>query len=1057
MQLPGLLTYKDMELIWPYGHVRLHHIEMYQEMDHHARMQIIGMISEDQENAIINHAASQDPVELWYTQDDQKRPLFMGQIYNIELQGVHNNLQITLEIVSHSFNLDMKLKERSFQQIDCTYMDIVDSVLDDYPRSDRLDEAFGDRLTGQFIMQYQETDWDFLRRLASHAGAMLLPNITMHGVQIWIGLPEARRHIDLKDISFRNKRTIAPYMKDAAQGKQTSAIDYTRYTFEWHNILDIGDTVIRHEIKYVIVKRSAQMQKGQLVWSYECALPEGIKVTRIRNTVITGAAIEGKILDVHKNQVKIHLDIDDSQDPQHARWFPYSAEGNQVWYLMPEKGAQIKLYFPSAEEDRAMAIQSVRTSASQPSPVAASTGAPAATSLAPAPMASVVPTESPAARMERKMSDPGTKSFANPQGKEVSMSGSELALNAQEGALYLSMHISKGVNLTGNQNVSIHAGGSLELNASKISLTGADQLQMQTLTDVLQLKTDASSKSAEITMEASRHGVHDHLLSPFEQALQSKGLAAIEKERKSASAQAQMDGMKDAGVEIAKGLWGLVVDVGDLTTTTLMGDAGAQTLYSWVSGKPVGTLMERNETVKGTVEGAKAAGTYAWDTVTFQKSGSQLKSDAGAAIDTYLEPFEQASKQSTLNPLTSSKEEYYSVGYGGVKSLERVIDTVGIAKGAAKLATKAGKIGKGMAKAGAKEAAEEGAEAAARAAGGGKMPNSRLGPAVGQGGAKPGAMPFMVPIERLGAMMENLSARMNQNRLATAGVGGLDHGPIRMHSHIPEDTPERLRQKQDLKDGLYSGSGPNVRRHDGDSPSSSSGKTPKNQDLKQDKNKGQTPGSLSPPKIDEIKRQIADLNKQIAEAAKSGKDTKKKQLERKRNKLANQLPTPDDISQRFDLTAAKAYERKIANKKDKRYDHDKGDFGEEVAKVLATENHLGKDISSLFQVGRNGVDGTFLAKGPPPKLTMIEVKTSEIAKFSYSSHQKLGGKDYFQRMIKGKVDKRYQSFKKKYQELLDDNPGLTFDYIRVEVDVHITKVGFGVETLKVKDWNTEIE
>ncbi|WP_052723771.1 DNA/RNA non-specific endonuclease [Paenibacillus wulumuqiensis] len=814
MQLPGLLTYKDMELIWPYGHVRLHHIEMYQEMDHHARMQIIGMISEDQENAIINHAASQDPVELWYTQNGQKRPLFMGQIHNIELQGVHNNLQITLEIVSHSFNLDMKLKERSFQQIDCTYMDIVDSVLDDYPRSDRLDEALGDRLTGQFIMQYQETDWDFLRRLASHAGAMLLPNITMHGVQIWIGLPEARRHIDLQDIPFRNKRTIAPYMKDAANGKQTSAIDYTRYTFEWHNILDIGDTVIRHEIKYVIVKRSAQMQKGQLVWSYECALPEGIKVTRIRNTVITGAAIEGKILDVHKNQVKIHLDIDDSQDPQHARWFPYSAEGNQVWYLMPEKGAQIKLYFPSAEEDRAMAIQSVRTSASQPSPVAAPVGAPAATSSAPAPMASVVPTESPAARMERKMSDPGTKSFANPQGKEVSMSGSELALNAQEGALYLSMHISKGVNLTGNQNVSIHAGGSLELNASKISLTGADQLQMQTLTDVLQLKTDASSKSAEITLEASRHGVHDHLLSPFEQALQSKGLAAIEKERKSASAQAQMDGMKDAGVEIAKGLWGLVVDVGDLTTTTIMGDAGAQTLYSWVSGKPVGTLMERNETVKGTVEGAKAAGTYAWDTVTFQKSGSQLKSDAGAAIDTYLQPFEQASKQSTLNPLTSSKEEYYSVGYGGVKSLERVIDTVGVAKGAAKLVTKAGKIGKSMAKAGAKEAAEEGAEAAARAAGGGKLPNSRPGPAVGQGGAKPGAMPFMVPIERLGAMMENLSARMNQNRLATAGVGGLDHhGPMRMHSHIPEDTPDRLRQKQDLKDGLYSGNGPTVMHH----------------------------------------------------------------------------------------------------------------------------------------------------------------------------------------------------------------------------------------------------
>ena len=199
------------------------------------------------------------------------------------------------------------------------------------------------------------------------------------------------------------------------------------------------------------------------------------------------------------------------------------------------------------------------------------------------------------------------------------------------------------------------------------------------------------------------------------------------------------------------------------------------------------------------------------------------------------------------------------------------------------------------------------------------------------------------------------------------------------------------------------------------------------------------------------------MNREIAKANKAGKEKKKKRLERKRNKLANQLPTPDDISQRFDLTAAKAYERKIANKKNKIYDHDKGDFGEEVAKVLATENHLGQDISSLFQAGRNGVDGTFLAKGPPPKLTMIEVKTSEIAKFSYSSHQKLGGKGYFERMLTKKGNTRYQNFREEYRQLLEDNPGLTFDYIRVEVDVHITKVGFGVETLKVKDWNKEIK
>jgi len=42
-------------------------------------------------------------------------------------------------------------------------------------------------------------------------------------------------------------------------------------------------------------------------------------------------------------------------------------------------------------------------------------------------------------------------------------------------------------------------------------------------------------------------------------------------------------------------------------------------------------------------------------------------------------------------------------------------------------------------------------------------------------------------------------------------------------------------------------------------------------------------------------------------------------------------------------------------------------------------------------------------------------------------------------------------------KLVDDKTGLTFDYISVEVDIHITKVAFGVEPLKVKYWNNELK
>ncbi|WP_374017974.1 hypothetical protein ABU162_28495 [Paenibacillus thiaminolyticus] len=76
--------------------------------------------------------------------------------------------------------------------------------------------------------------------------------------------------------------------------------------------------------------------------------------------------------------------------------------------------------------------------------------------------------------------------------------------------------------------------------------------------------------------------------------------------------------------------------------------------------------------------------------------------------------------------------------------------------------------------------------------------------------------------------------------------------------------------------------------------------------------------------------------------------------------MANKLDTKNDISNHYDLEAAKEYERKIDNSK--YFSHDKGDFGEEVTKIVARDNNLGQDVSDLFQVGRNGIDSASYRK-----------------------------------------------------------------------------------------------
>lgn len=171
------LTYHQIHIVWPYGDMRLQKLSLLQEWGEHARVSLQGSVEPWLADKLLTQATEKDSIELWY--DDEKgvrRPLFMGQLYDIQIEHAPQEARVLLGLISHSFKLDTEFKNRSFQRIDQQYAEIIDAVLADYSGADKIDEVFGKRATGQFILQYQETDWTFLKRLASHTGVSILPN-----------------------------------------------------------------------------------------------------------------------------------------------------------------------------------------------------------------------------------------------------------------------------------------------------------------------------------------------------------------------------------------------------------------------------------------------------------------------------------------------------------------------------------------------------------------------------------------------------------------------------------------------------------------------------------------------------------------------------------------------------------------------------------------------------------------------------------------------------------------------------------------------------------------
>uniref|UniRef100_UPI000471C43D contractile injection system protein, VgrG/Pvc8 family n=1 Tax=Paenibacillus massiliensis TaxID=225917 RepID=UPI000471C43D len=207
------LTYQQIHVVWPYGSIRLQQLDMLQEWGEHARISVQGSIDPMLAESLLKEASADDNIELWYDDEqDTRRPLFMGQLYDVQVLHAPEEATVQLEIISHSFKLDTEFKNRSFQRVDQQFVEIVDAVLADYPGADKIDEAFGKQATGQFILQYQETDWVFLQRLASHAGATLIPNTLSHRPQIWIGVPQTGKQIRLEGVPFTLQRNLAPYL-----------------------------------------------------------------------------------------------------------------------------------------------------------------------------------------------------------------------------------------------------------------------------------------------------------------------------------------------------------------------------------------------------------------------------------------------------------------------------------------------------------------------------------------------------------------------------------------------------------------------------------------------------------------------------------------------------------------------------------------------------------------------------------------------------------------------------------------------------------------------------
>lgn len=441
-------TFSNLRIELPVSFVVVTDITMWEEFNEHGRAKITGWLEEGEEKTVLDQLTMDCNVNIVLAGEKESKTLFSGVPTKVELRHAGNSYELYLELYTHSIGLDIKPKRKSWQDRKNTYENMFRELVAEYGGSIQDVVSKGAVQTGAYI-QYDETDWEFLKRMASYIGAKVYPLVSMTSPQIIVGL-EKKKHHKLDSSVYGLYKDVVEFQSDKESVGGVVERFYQTYEVKTTESYDLGDVINYREKEFVVIKKFAKIAQGELKYTYHIRKEQGIKQKKRYNQRLVGALISGTILAREKDKLKLHLEIDKTQEEAKAHWYQvstmYTGGNSTGWYAMPEVGESVSLLLPEQDETKAYITRVNRRDEG----------------------------ENP------KTGDPATKYFGTAQGKELKLSPSDITLHAVEGETYLRLSDTGGVEVKTPHAISIQAGKNVEGNCETFSATSKDKIILAT-------------------------------------------------------------------------------------------------------------------------------------------------------------------------------------------------------------------------------------------------------------------------------------------------------------------------------------------------------------------------------------------------------------------------------------------------------------------------------------------------------------------------------------------------------------------------------------------------
>lgn len=423
--------------LMPFEDLRILNYESIQAVNEHARAKIRGNIPFERREDYIKAGRLTTWVQVMVVSEKKERILFYGVIEQLQIETRNRTCMAEIRLCSGTRLMDFEAHTRSFQNKKLTYQGLLDVCSQGYEDVAKIMVVGRKMLIPHFIMQYQETDWEFIKRLAAMNHTVVCADCSTKGEKYYFGMPERKAGLEELLSEYQVEYDMEEYWNKKGRGLSIQEEDIVSYVLKGREIHDLGEKRMIDGKELYIWKIECSMKGNELYHTCYMKSCTGLQVASYVNPKLAGVSLLAQVVGVKNEKVQIKINCDENKGESGMAWYSfstvYSSPDGTGWYCMPENGDLVRLYFPTSKEEDAY-------------------------------VASAYHKEEGVLRTH-----PECKFWRNKEGKEIRLTPERILLTNNQGS-YMSLSDEEGIEVVSKGNVTVQAENSLRIISENSSI-----------------------------------------------------------------------------------------------------------------------------------------------------------------------------------------------------------------------------------------------------------------------------------------------------------------------------------------------------------------------------------------------------------------------------------------------------------------------------------------------------------------------------------------------------------------------------------------------------------